>query len=276
MSNISFILTVDAITVHVPGRTPYTMSSDNALFGALVMAARAKDITQIELVIDRARAAKEYLGPLVELNGNSLFYKGEQVHGTLVERVLQAKSLGLDVIPMLRFLKRLMRNPSFRSRQQLYGFLEASDMPILQDGRFVGYKWVRADGYDVHSKTNLHQIGTVVEMPREMVDDDPNNTCSHGLHVCSAGYTRFGERLFLVAVDPADVVSVPTDYNNSKMRVCKYEVFEEIEDFTRFETPVYNYEDIDEDELLEDDEYDFDDEFEEIEEDEGDADIRIS
>lgn len=280
MTNISYILTSDAITVHVSGRTPYTMSSDNVLFGALIAAAREADPEKVALVIDRARAAKEYLGPLVEVRGNALFYKGEQVHGTLVDRVLQSKSMGLDVYPMLRFLKRLMRNPSFRSRQQLYSFLEASDMPILPDGRFVGYKWVRKDGYDVHSGTNFHEIGAVINMPREMVDDDPNHTCSSGLHVCSAGYTRFGDRLFLVAVDPADVVSVPVDYNNSKMRVCEYEVFEEISDFTRFTAPIYNHEEFDqeEDEDEDDDDFydEFDPEFEEVEEDEGDADIRIS
>lgn len=274
MSKISYILTSDAITVHVPGRTPYTMSSDNVLFGALINAARAQDIHQIELVMDKARAAKEYLGPLVELRGNKLFYKGEQVHGALVERVLQAMGLGLDVAPMLRFLKRLMRNPSFRSRKQLYDFLEASDMPILEDGRFVGYKWVREDGYDVHSRTNLHKVGVILEMDRSNVDDDPNHTCSHGLHVCSAGYTRFGERLFLVAVDPADVVSVPTDYNNSKMRVCKYEVIEEVQDLTRFEAPIYFSDEVDSEDF--EDDTDWDSDFEEVEEDSGDEDIRIS
>jgi len=28
----------------------------------------------------------------------------------------------------------------------------------------------------------------------------------------------------LVKVNPKDVVSVPVDYNNTKMRVCRYEV----------------------------------------------------
>jgi len=27
-----------------------------------------------------------------------------------------------------------------------------------------------------------------------------------------------------VKIDPADVVAIPTDYNNAKMRICKYEV----------------------------------------------------
>jgi hypothetical protein len=31
-----------------------------------------------------------------------------------------------------------------------------------------------------------------------------------------------------VKIDPADVVSCPVDYNNSKLRVCAYEVIEEL------------------------------------------------
>jgi len=33
-----------------------------------------------------------------------------------------------------------------------------------------------------------------------------------------------------VKVNPKDVVSVPYDYNYSKMRVCEYEVLREVED----------------------------------------------
>jgi hypothetical protein len=64
-------------------------------------------------------------------------------------------------------------------------------------------------------------------MDRSKVDDDPNNTCSKGLHVASLPYLQHypGSVTVLVKVNPANVVSIPTDYNNSKMRVCEYEVF---------------------------------------------------
>ena len=70
----------------------------------------------------------------------------------------------------------------------------------------------------------------MVSMPRQAVDDNPNNTCSHGLHVCSYEYLKnfTGERLVVCKVNPRDVVSIPTDYNHTKMRVCRYEVIQEI------------------------------------------------
>ena len=63
-------------------------------------------------------------------------------------------------------------------------------------------------------------------MPRHKVDDRSENTCSHGLHFCSQSYLPHYAggtgRILLLKIDPADVVSIPTDYNNAKGRACKY------------------------------------------------------
>ena len=71
--------------------------------------------------------------------------------------------------------------------------------------------------------------GRIVEMPREMVDPVRGNTCSQGLHVAAFKYAHSdygnGEgHLLEVKVNPRDVVAVPPDYDNQKMRVCKYKV----------------------------------------------------
>ena len=69
-------------------------------------------------------------------------------------------------------------------------------------------------------------------MERNKVDDNQNNTCSSGLHFCSKEYlSHFGgsdSRTMIVKINPADVVSIPTDYNNSKGRACKYVVVGEL------------------------------------------------
>ena len=63
-------------------------------------------------------------------------------------------------------------------------------------------------------------------MPREECDSDPNVTCSAGLHVGSMEYVHdFGhsDKVILeVLVSPRNVVAVPNDYNNTKMRTCEY------------------------------------------------------
>ena len=37
-----------------------------------------------------------------------------------------------------------------------------------------------------------------------------------------------GERTVIVKINPRDVISIPSDYNNSKGRACRYEVIGEL------------------------------------------------
>lgn len=175
------------------------------------------------------------------LEDGVLTWLGKEVDDAVKKRVLDAHSLGLPLTSFEMFLNNLDQNPSFNSRKQLMGFLSACDLPITDSGYLLAYKAVRDDFFDKHSGTVKYAIGSVVSMDRSAVDDNPNNTCSHGLHVCSKEYGRFANRLLIVYVNPADVVSVPTDYNNAKMRVCKLTVGEEVKDFKSFEgEPIYS------------------------------------
>jgi hypothetical protein len=72
--------------------------------------------------------------------------------------------------------------------------------------------------------------GRVVEMERNQVDDNKDQTCSTGLHFCGMSYLSHfsGERTVIVKVNPADVVSIPSDYNGAKGRACRYEVVGEL------------------------------------------------
>ena len=61
-------------------------------------------------------------------------------------------------------------------------------------------------------------------MQPNRVDDESSRTCSEGYHVCSKGYLQHfsGDVVISCTVSPADVVSIPKDYNHTKMRVCRY------------------------------------------------------
>ena len=85
---------------------------------------------------------------------------------------------------------------------------------------------------DVRSNTINNSVGSIVEMPREKVNSNKNETCSTGLHVCSMSYLKefTGKRVVICKIHPKDVVSVPVDYSQAKMRVCRYEVIDEIKD----------------------------------------------
>jgi hypothetical protein len=133
---------------------------------------------------------------------------------------------------MVNFMHNLMKNPSKRSVDELYGFLEKNNLPLTPDGHFLAYKKVRRDFKDIHSGTMDNSPGTIVEMERNQVDDNKDQTCSTGLHFCGLSYLdHFGgsdSRVVIVKIDPADVVSIPSDYNGAKGRACRYEVIGEM------------------------------------------------
>lgn len=242
--SISKIITPTGLTVFVSGQKPFMMARSHKLFEQMLDAIRLEDVEEIVNLINLAEHTATYMKGSVVIKDGELFYEGEAIHGTLVDRIMECMDEDIDETSLINFLKNLMQNPSKQSRDELYLFLEAcGDLPITEDGRFIAYKWVRDDYKDCHSGTFDNSVGSVVTMPRGKVNDDRRQTCSSGLHVCSNKYMKFGQRLMLVAINPKDVVSVPYDYDNGKMRVCEYEVIGEIEEaeYKEFSTPVYNY-----------------------------------
>jgi hypothetical protein len=156
---------------------------------------------------------------------------GEALPDVLSQRVLDFYNNNLPFQPLLKFWEKLKKNPSFNSRQMLYKFLEHNGHPITTEGNFIAYRAVRSNFLDKHTGTMDNSVGNIVEVSRSQVDDNPNNVCSHGLHVATMSYaSTFGsgdDKILDVEVSPADVVAVPTDYNGTKMRVCRFRVVAE-------------------------------------------------
>ena len=77
---------------------------------------------------------------------------------------------------------------------------------------------------DRHTGTMVNNIGNIVSMDRNACDHNDNNTCSRGLHICGVSYIpSFGGNIGkLVIIDPRDFVAVPNDYQNAKVRTCKF------------------------------------------------------
>ena len=154
---------------------------------------------------------------------------------TITNKIIKMNDQGFDCKPLIAFLKNLYNNPSKVAVQELYLFLENAELPITSDGHFIAYKVVKNDYFDIHSGKFDNSVGNVCSMPRFEVDDVRTNTCSSGLHFCSRSYLKnFGsgrmndDRCVLVKINPSDVVSIPSDYNNAKGRTCRYEVVGEV------------------------------------------------
>jgi hypothetical protein len=209
---------------------PHTISKTHITYQKVVDAIKSNDWEAVKDTIEPKKVVIEYGQGNVEVQGEQLFWKGKEFHNALATRMIQMLQDGFPVEPLVNFMENLMKNPSYRSVNELYGFLEKNNLPITSDGYFLAYKKVRKDYKDCHTGTMDNSIGQVVEMERHSVDDNANNTCSSGLHFCSKEYLNSfgGERTVIVKINPADVVSIPTDYDFSKGRACRYEVIGEL------------------------------------------------
>jgi hypothetical protein len=224
-----YIIQGKNITV-VIDNVPHTISNTHITYQKVLDAIKAEDWTQVRDIIEPRKVVLNYGQGNVSIQGEKMFWRGREFHNAMSRRMVQMLQEGFSIEPLVNFMDNLMQNPSYRSVNELYGFLEKNNLPITPDGHFLAYKRVREDYRDVHSGTMDNSVGKVVEMPRNEVDDNANNTCSSGLHFCSQEYLSSfgGDRTVIVKINPADVVSIPTDYNNSKGRACRYEVIGEV------------------------------------------------
>lgn len=186
-------------------------------------------------------------GTVLTFDGSDLYYNGNKLHHTYVDRIVSARENGFPIEPMLKFFENLLQNPSQRSLEELPDFLMNRNLPITEDGCFLAYKSVSSDWYSkasgsltlISGKADsngriFNGVGEVIECLRNEVDDERGNECSKGLHVGGLAYSGPGgwynsstDKVVIVKVNPKDVVSVPKDHDAQKVRTCRYEVVEE-------------------------------------------------
>ncbi|MCK5020100.1 MAG: hypothetical protein KAS32_23805 [Candidatus Peribacteraceae bacterium] len=221
-----FLVTPTTVIVVINDK-PMSVKSDHRFFQRIIDALDASDWETAIRLVNTKDTIEKYSHGRIMVQDGLLQFDGTELHHVLADRIVNGLSEGIDVDKYANFLDNLMDNPSYKSVNQLWGFLEHNDIEITDDGCFLAFKAVRSNFMDHHTGTISNAIGKTVEMPRNQVEDDPTKTCSAGLHVCAEHYLGLyggGGVKIICKVNPKDVVSVLTDYKNAKMRVCKYEV----------------------------------------------------
>lgn len=219
---------------------------------AIVDAVERDDESVYELFDVRTGLGRrlESLSERVSYNGESVLFDGTPVNSVLADQIKRALESGEhDYMPLVRFWEKLEANPNEHSKEQAYRWLSTHDFKITEDGDVVAYKGVAVKGNGTFSSKSsstvpdvpsgyvdgvpvpplsviTQAIGSVVTMPRDEVKHDPNVACHRGLHVGDWSYANWfaSGAVLEVHVNPRDIVSVPNDERNRKVRVCKYKV----------------------------------------------------
>ena len=222
------------LTVVVDGKQ-HTILASNPLFASAVSAFQIKDFDALMLALDPSRKFLNLYAKYeqIEVKDGSVFVDGDVIQSVVADRIINFLADGVDCLPIFKFITRLQLNPSKRAVDELYTFLEHKHLPLTETGTFLAYKAVRNDFTDKHTGKFFNGVGEVLSMPRNKVDDDKNVGCSYGFHAGTLRYaSEFAcgsDKMVLVEIDPADVVSIPTDCEFQKLRTARYKVVAEYE-----------------------------------------------
>jgi len=210
----------------------------DALKAELQRGAKAKDYN-LDLIRDLADLpgfiTRASFGR-VQVGDSEVRFDGIAIEGVYVTQVLTLLKGGYSIDALANYLAKREQNPSVKARQEIDLFLESGQFVLTDDGDILAFKKVADDYTSFHrgygGEVVSNKIGEKPSMRREDVDPNRNATCSRGLHFCSYSYLDHyhgGQgRVVIVKINPADVVSIPSDYNNAKGRAWTYEVVGEV------------------------------------------------
>jgi hypothetical protein len=219
------------ITVTFEDGKSFSLDDTQPIFVKLKEAVRAKDGLKARKLVNAAEEVGAWSdGKLIVDKHDNVLYDGKHIHPKMHARMLKMVREKAPVGHLVKFLDNLYQNPRAESIQDLYEFMEANNLPLTEDGYFLAFKTVRNDYKDHHTGQIDNSVGQTVFIDRSKCEFNRNQTCSTGLHFCGHEYIGVmpSGKVMLVKVNPRDVTSIPTDYNNRKGRCCEYTVLSEV------------------------------------------------
>lgn len=243
MKFIPNIINEKTITAIIDGEAK-VISSSHRNFAKIKKALITGDFDSVPNLIDEGNALVKIGGGDIQIVGGTVKFLGRDVPNYQAQKLLSMLRQGSpNIEPYKKFVANLMENPSARAIEEFARFADYKELPIDEDGMCFAWRGLKADWYSVHGnlKTRVlkgkvnsqgqiyNGVGEEIEVARQDVDDDCNRTCSYGVHVGAFDYAKGWSRgkVVLVKFNPKDVVSVPTDCNGQKCRVCRYVVVSE-------------------------------------------------
>ena len=243
---MKYIISDSGVVNAFVGGEAYTFDKNHHNYNALNRHLKSGNVEHFEAAYDVASSVEHFCDGYVHVKNGTLNWNGIPMPELFTDRILDMKKEGFDFDSMLNFMCNLNDNPSDKSILELFDFMQNKNLPITQDGHFLAYKAVRPDFKDIYSGSIDNSVGEVVEVDRSKVDSNRNRHCGAGLHVGAIDYVTSyggisldshdnndsdgGNQIVICKVNPADVVSVPSDARFQKLRACRYEVVAIFED----------------------------------------------
>lgn len=257
----SFMVTQDAATLYTETGETHILSKDHFNIKNILsdiashIVSSTENKTRISINLDDYSIRK-----IVEQSKNTTFDSlentltikkpdGQEIKAPtdkLKKHIVRASQSARSKEALNNFLKLMEKTKRKHGSQEILNFLEYNDMPLADNGFIIAFKALyikeNENGLrftDKHTKKIPQDLGSLVYMDPDKVDDNRRLDCSTGYHVCSIDYLKnyftVGENaLTLTLVDPRDVISVPIN-EKQKMRTSRYFIAHEFNEKTSLE-----------------------------------------
>lgn len=249
------IITDNGITTII-GARPFYVGKDHLNYSKILQTLKSKDgdaflkLYSIAASIPKLKQNTEFkVSEGLVVGYSSVTWRGITIQSNIVDRLLQLQSEGHDVGPLSRFLEKTLNLPK-ENAEALFSFMQSKGLPIDNDGDVLGWKVVNSNFKDKYTGKIDNSVGvTVPEIPRSLCDSDNSVACSRGYHVGNMTYSgpsgsfyssHSGDNIIIVKFNPANVVSVPSDSHENKIRVTQYTVMEQYAIKTQFDKSKMN------------------------------------
>lgn len=231
------IISENNIVVFLTNGSMKNVTKSHKSFKKISLHLKNREFQEAVDLIEKITQVKIKTKQIFTVKNNVGYYKNEKLPESITKILQRFLENNIPPTAIINFWNRLKKNPREFARNELMLFLEHSGIPLCEDGTFITYKVIRDNYLDCHSGTISNKPGA--KIPRMKISDveqDRTLCNAKGYHVAAWSYlptmgyypNTTSKRLVECKVDPADVVSIPQDYNNAKMRVTFYEVVREI------------------------------------------------
>lgn len=248
MSGFSYVQTPEGfatLTILIDGEL-HTVTSNSSNFYEVFNRVRVDDYDVVGLInasVGLATDLIDYgLSDKIRVENGHVLYNDKVVNNTCADYIVDLYQSGSkDYVAFANFMAKIVENEQHHAKNRLFDWLEATGgFALTPEGNIIGYKGLldnftsihagpgRVNGVSYGSANLDNSPGNTVEVDR--VEMNPEVGCSYGLHAgtwdYASGFSR--GKTVSVIIDPRDVVSVPTDCSDQKMRCKKYVVKEQV------------------------------------------------
>ena len=117
---IPYILTEQSLTVVIDGKA-HTMNNDHPAWQQAKDALSNSEWDRLESLFDVESAVQDYLDndAQIEVKDGAVSFQGEVVHNQVVDRILSFMRQDLPYQPLVKFLGKLMNNPSSSATEEI-------------------------------------------------------------------------------------------------------------------------------------------------------------